>query len=412
MKKYIAIFLCTILLLFYLPVVDSDNSECTSIQLSSVEFKVYSNSDRLPEIVSPIGDVAQYTCESPGSVFIFDYSWIDDNSSKTISDTILNSLNSHFPTIIINCDKYEQIRVINKVSGITQNEQIHCGFMDYNGITYEYSIGSEYSEFEALELAYRWVIYVMETYMHTFDEVELNDNVNIEQLESSSNENTPYWSLIGVISYSEKLFSDRGSFALTIEVSQLMNFDYNDKDYFQLHYFLYGTANESGGYRLSEISLSYSLPYGTNLYGHGPTNTAGSSNSTVSVDIGGGGSSSGFDLSGIISASWSYTIPDVVVNNKSEIVNNIVDITHDIDENKNVGKAYCAEPGVLLSIDREIDSSYVSYTHMENYYIRTCHHKDSFFGYINNNSEYQVHWLPYYVTVYNGHTDGSYATWN
>lgn len=87
-------------------------------------------------------------------------------------------------------------------------------------------------------------------------------------------------------------------------------------------------------------------------------------------------------------------------------------ITHDIDENKNVGKAYIAEPGVMLSVDREIDSSYISYTHMENYNIHTCHHEENLFGLINDNTDYYVHWLPYYVTVYNGHSEGSYATWS
>ena len=108
----------------------------------------------------------------------------------------------------------------------------------------------------------------------------------------------------------------------------------------------------------------------------------------MGVSLGGGGSSSGPSINVGVSGSWSYSIADVVVYNESEIVNNSVMITHDIDENKNVGKAYIAEPGVMLSVDIEIDSSYISYTHMENYNIHTCHHEENLFGLINDNTDY------------------------
>ena len=77
--------------------------------------------------------------------------------------------------------------------------------------------------------------------------------------------------------------------------------------------------------------MSYGLPNGTNLCGHGPSNTSGTSGSSVGVSLGGGGSSSGPSINVGVSGSWSYSIADVVVYNESEIVNNSVMITHDSD---------------------------------------------------------------------------------
>ena len=104
--------------------------------------------------------------------------------------------------------------------------------MDYNGVTYEYSIGGEYSESEALELAYEWAT---NTAKQAGQESEY-DGADVDSISSSPQSVTPHWSLIAILNYSEPLVSDRGSFAIRIEVSQLMDFNDTEKDYFQLHY--------------------------------------------------------------------------------------------------------------------------------------------------------------------------------
>ena len=382
--------------------------EGSTFQIDDSEVVLYSDKVRATELLNILHDVNAERNVDGGysTVSVFDSSWIGKMNETVATNAVLNSINDHAPTIVLDGGYFTESKIIKKISASSPTEQIHCAYMDYNGVTYEYSIGGKYSESEALELAYEWAT---NTAKQAGQESEY-DGADVDSISSSPQSVTPHWSLIAILNYSEPLVSDRGSFAIRIEVSQLMDFNDTEKDYFQLHYYLYGTANTDGGYRLSDIQMSYGLPNGTNLCGHGPSNTSGTSGSSVGVSLGGGGSSSGPSINVGVSGSWSYSIADVVVYNESEIVNNSVMITHDIDENKNVGKAYIAEPGVMLSVDREIDSSYISYTHMENYNIHTCHHEENLFGLINDNTDYYVHWLPYYVTVYNGHSEGSFVT--
>lgn len=411
MKKQIVVSLALAILLlgvFTVPVNNTEYAEGMAIEINNQDVILYSNENRMADILNYLDDTNSDNLEiSQHTISIFDSSWIDNKTESETKETILNSLNNHNPSIIVDGGYFMNSKIINKVSASSPNEQIHCAYLDENGITYEYSISDRYSESEAIRLAYEWVNNISENSTDTIE--SKTEQCNVQETVQS---NSPHWSLIGIITYSEPLLNNRGSFALTIEVSQLMDFNDPEKDYFQLHYYVYGTANSDDGYRLSEMTLLYGLPEGTNVYRHGPTNTSGTSGSTVGVNLGISGSGSGPGVSGGVSGSWSYSISDVTVDNRSSIADNNIEIIHDIDENRNVGKAYCSEPGVMLTVDKEIDSNYISYTHTEHHYVDTCHHEEKLFGLIDDNTEYYNHWIPYYVTVYNGHTEGDYATWN
>lgn len=98
----------------------------------------------------------------------------------------------------------------------------------------------------------------------------------------------------------------------------------------------------------TQSNLSY-------LY-HAPTTSSGSS----TVNIGFGVEVGLPDLVGVNSSiSWSYSIPDVVVHDRSNTGTGLIDIWHDVDENKIVGSdTYYIEPAKLMKIDCQNGAGY------------------------------------------------------
>jgi hypothetical protein len=71
---------------------------------------------------------------------------------------------------------------------------------------------------------------------------------------------------------------------------------------------------------------------------------------------------SGLDPTLTVTLSWYYSVSDVVIRDRSDILNNRVDWWHDINENANVGSyVYYMKPGFTLIFPEGYKSS-LSYT--------------------------------------------------
>lgn len=151
-----------------------------------------------------------------------------------------------------------------------------------------------------------------------------------------------YWRDLGFsrIDYS---LGDRGDFSISYGLSKLINQPMTDRDFFILHYVQNGAPNTEDGYRLSSIGLETLSNYEDRMM---LIDTApGSTSMSASVSFSGG---SGFESGS--SASWSYSIPDVVVLNQSNHSKNKANISHEINESALVGLGYTAEPGIEFAL--------------------------------------------------------------
>lgn len=136
----------------------------------------------------------------------------------------------------------------------------------------------------------------------------------------------------------------------------------SEYDYYSAHY--HATMEPDSGSFNSGLDFK-SVMNGGMMLKHGPGTSQGVT--TVGTDI---SYSVGTDgISFTRGMSWEYSIPDVVVMNYTSVVNNILDIRHDVNEEKLVGStSFFAEPGKLVKIP-----SSQSYSGTDTYKSQFCH---------------------------------------
>ncbi len=144
-------------------------------------------------------------------------------------------------------------------------------------------------------------------------------------------------------------------------------------DYYAAHYTV--TLEPNSGSFNSGIDVSSSMDNGY-LLKHGPSTTP--SDTTVTVNIGYSASSEGLSFN--TGSSWTYTIRDITISNHSSVVNNKMDIRHNISENSSTGSTTCTvEPGKLVKIDST--NSYIS---SDTYKTQFCHRYLGQYGAFND----------------------------
>lgn len=119
-------------------------------------------------------------------------------------------------------------------------------------------------------------------------------------------------------------------------------------NYYYAHY-LQQSVPDSNRYTADIYTYTRNYQENLDIINYGPTTTEGQTTVGVSFSL---GYSDG--VSGEVSASWSYSINDVVVKDRTRLGEGIFDIWHDVNEDMNVGKySYKAEPGKLMKVDCE-----------------------------------------------------------
>lgn len=128
----------------------------------------------------------------------------------------------------------------------------------------------------------------------------------------------------------------------------VLNEDNTRYNYYYTHFFQ-ESVPDSSRYTADMYTKTQNLQSNLSYLYHAPTTTPG--NSTVSIGF---GTETGLpDLIGVsVNVSWSYSVPDVVVNDRSNTGTGLIDIWHDVNEDENVGQyTYYIEPAKLMKVD-------------------------------------------------------------
>ncbi len=140
------------------------------------------------------------------------------------------------------------------------------------------------------------------------------------------------------------------------------------RDYYAGHYFVSMQPNE-GSYN---SGLDVKSDSNGNILQYGPHTTSDESTYSVNLEVNSGLLGTTFTAG----ASWSYTLPDIVVRDYTSVVNSILDVRHDISEDKMVGYTTCTvEPGQLVYVEEG-----EGYYSTDTYKVQYCHHH-GIFGY-------------------------------
>ncbi len=81
---------------------NTEYAEGTTIKVNSQDIVLYSHKNRMTNIVNCLSNVDSNNLKiSQHTISIFDSSWINNKTESETKDILLNSLNSHNPSIII-----------------------------------------------------------------------------------------------------------------------------------------------------------------------------------------------------------------------------------------------------------------------------------------------------------------------
>lgn len=116
-----------------------------------------------------------------------------------------------------------------------------------------------------------------------------------------------------------------------------LNEDNHQYNYFYTHYCIQSVPDD--GCSTADLNVYTKLGEECRILDYAPTTSSGTS--TAGVDL-------GVSSDGVISAniSWSYSVSDVEVIDRSNFGTNEFRINHDLNEDSNVGSnTFMAEPG-------------------------------------------------------------------
>ena len=349
----LAIILASVVLISSSLTVDASDSIEKDNGCSTVgNVTLFSNdSVNIKKITDEINELNIDT-ESPNykKIAIIDKSWLSNNSQSTIDTTVMENIESG--KIVLLFGDEDPLSSSNiSFSAYTSIEGVVARglYVDSSGIGHSYKVVTQNQSY-ARELTYEWVNSIQNI------SNEETSNLNSYTNTVTRNDDSPTgW----VVMCYETIAVDipgRGTSTLGMCISKMINHMDEDKDIFSVHYNFNGTPDVDEGYRLGDLDMEFILSSGV-LHKAEPQSTAGTSSSSVSVNF---GSDFGNDnLSGGVGVSfaWEYSINDVVITN--EIVEPLerVKIDHDINEDKNVGKGYTAEPGLLVY--KDVDEGWI-----------------------------------------------------
>ena len=143
-----------------------------------------------------------------------------------------------------------------------------------------------------------------------------------------------------------------------------LNEDNHQYNYFYTHYCIQSVPDD--GCSTADLNVYTKLGEECRILDYAPTTSSGTSTAGVNL---------GVSSDGVISAniSWSYSVSDVEVIDRSNFGTNEFRINHDLNEDSNVGSnTFMAEPGKIVRIDCSAGNLSGSYIGTDHYEINFC----------------------------------------
>ena len=134
-----------------------------------------------------------------------------------------------------------------------------------------------------------------------------------------------------------------------------LNEDNSDYNYYYTRYHVQTVPDTSSGSRTADIRMSTQLADSHKIMYYAPTTTEGATTVGINLSV---------STDGVVSAgvSWSYSIADVKVYDRSNEGTHLFSIWHDVNEGRPVGSSsYYVEPGKLVRVDCNADTKTGNY---------------------------------------------------
>ena len=282
---------------------------------------------------------------------IFDSSWISANDDTLVESAISKSVNDGMPTLLFESESsFFEIGLTGIGVETGQDNAIVQGLYKNDGISFMYNVVSEDEDF-AMEHGAMWAEAMnsddpVDSIIRIFGLVSYTESVSA----SDDSEEPSGEKLVGVSTVTKDL-KERGEFTATAIITKIVNTYDEAHDYFIIHYYQMGMPDTDNDYYLGDLCLEAKVVNGTlNLVL--PKNTSGTQEKSVTIGLTAEISTGGPSIGGEGSGTWSYSIGDVVVQNKTSYAQKTAKVYHNVDENQNVGKGYTAEPGMLFTVDK------------------------------------------------------------
>lgn len=195
------------------------------------------------------------------------------------------------------------------------------------------------------------------TLIEAYNWIITNNNFFIDKIRLKQYTQTgePYWVQISQADWSSgNNWCPYGELNVRTLYYKLMN-DYSDQyDWYAIHVrqqSVPGILSCSSDYKTSDMYTWIDADYYNSnnmLSDYDPTTTVGAT--TVGVTLGVTVSSDN-SATITVSLSWSYTVPDVIIHDRSDFNQELAKWWHDIDETKPVGSnTYMIEPGAVIRV--------------------------------------------------------------
>ena len=290
------------------------------------------------------------------SIHIYDESWLSQNTTDSFIDGINNALSNNEP-VIVKSDTNPFItseRIQIPLYAQTEGCDTHGMYVDINGKLHTYSnVG--YDEVESIKKATIWASNTPSKVIDRSDNLTLNDEQS-------------YWDSMGY-STVEFNISNIYEYCTTYEMSVLRNHSDPNNEFMTISVEQYTLS--IGNYRISDIK--YETGYQTHeLISHEPASTSGVTETSFTADVNLVPSAPEFRRD----TSWYYGDHETTIYNTSSMVNDTVNIWHDINERGNGGKSYTAKPGIMLS------GSSIAIDSLELHKITYCEKTSELFGFV------------------------------
>lgn len=275
---------------------------------------------------------------SADTMIVFDNDWISDKDVTTIEKNVDKLIKNGNPVVIIDSDPQlllETGRDLGFTSFADSAQVYAMWYSPQTGAQSCCSIGGYADNAEAIAAAYEWA----------------NETILLNSTTSASEDLGPAHD-----SFFSEVCGDYGVMSSRTTYHKILGDNDPNRDYYLAHYRFEANPNDNHSKATMDINCDVDKNNSNQiLFTYYPQTTVGTT--TVGADISAAleASGSGFSAGISVGANWSYSVPDVIVRNGSDLASNYYHVWHDINECTNSGyDTTLVEPGMVIRVDSNL----------------------------------------------------------